>query len=254
MRVYFVVVAALVLAGCANQPQQQNAVKMEWKPTREQWEAVRASGTHLNRPDGSSKMFLSPALVDNLLAVTTRLEIASGLSVELAIVETEFPNAFARAWKGRDYVALSTSFLERFGNDVDALADTIGHEMAHLKLGHSGEARQERERTAAGIGTAVGTAANFVIPFSGYLFSAASTGIARSFTRDEERQADELGLRWASGAGYDPCGKVRVVAILAKLTRAEPSPMLSTHPAYAERADSANALSRQRTGKDCPTP
>lgn len=252
MRAYLIVVVVALMAGCASRQQQGDAIRMEWTPTRAQWEAVRTTGTHLNRRDGSSRMFLTPALVDNLLAVTTRLEIASGLNVELAIVETTLPNAFAKSWKGRDYVALSTSYLDRFGNDVDALADTLGHEMAHLKLGHSGEARQERDSTAAGIGTALGTAANFVIPFSGYLFSAASTGIARGFTRDEEREADELGLKWSSGAGYDPCAKVRVVAILAKL-RGEPSAWLSTHPTYAERAERANELSKQRTGKDCPT-
>lgn len=251
MRVYLFIVVAL-LAGCAGRQQHGDVVRMEWTPTRAQWEKVRTTGTHLNRPNGSSLMFLTPALVDNLLAVITRLEIASGLNVELAIVETALPNAFAKSWKGRDYVALSTSFLDRFGHDSDALADTIGHEMAHLKLGHSGEARKERDETAAGVGMALGTAANFVIPFSGYLFSAASTGIALGLTRDEEREADELGLKWTSGVGYDPCAKVRVIAIMAKL-RGEPNAWLSTHPTYAERAERANELSKQRTGKDCPS-
>jgi predicted Zn-dependent protease len=246
MRAYLLVL--FLLAGCASGP--KNEITQFWKPPEQyEWERHRLTGVNLNRRDGS-KVFLSGKVIDNILRVKTKIEQQSGVTADLAIAETQYPNAFATIHQGRPTIALSVTFLNELGRDQDALATTIGHELAHLKLAHSGQARKEREDTAQGLGAVLGTAANFVIPFSGYLVEAATTAVARSFTRDEERAADELGLQWASAAGYDPCGKQRTVAVFAKYQSLS-IPLLSTHPSLAERSELASEYSRKAGKAGC---
>lgn len=218
--------------------------KHEWTPTRAEWEAVRSEGkgVNMNRPNGTG-FHIPQEILNNLLTATGKIEAASGMSVEIAVYEHEHANAFARVWKEKNWLAVSALYLWHFGKDADAVATTIGHEMAHLHLGHTGEAREARE----GASLALGIAANLVIPFSGLIVSA----IARGFTRDEERAADEQGLKWAIEAGYDPCGKARVADTLAKL-RGQNLSILSTHPSYAERSELADAYSRKANNRPCP--
>jgi predicted Zn-dependent protease len=80
--------------------------------------------------------------------------------------------------------------------------------------------------------------------------SLAATSIARSFTRDEERAADEQGIKWAVASGYDRCRKARVVEHFARYT-SDGITLLSTHPSYAERSALADAYARKATGKGC---
>lgn len=244
MRPYLL--ALLILAGCATQKQD---ITTTWAPTNEQWEKFRQTGVNLNKPDGKY-VHMPKMLVNNILTVRAKLEATSGVTADLVVVESEKPNAFATIYKGRPIIAFSTSYLNYLGYDVDALATTYGHELAHLKLGHSGQARKEREETAQGVGIVAGTIAGAFIPFGGTITSLAATSVARSFTRDEERAADEHGLKWAVEAGYDPCGKARVVEHFARYSSGG-IPLLSTHPSYSERSALADEYAKKATGKGC---
>jgi len=62
------------------------------------------------------------------------------------------------------------------------------------------------------------------------------------YSRDHERQADELGLQYMTGAGYNPAAFVDVMKIINSLNDKEPSKwevMLSTHPLTSERINDA---------------
>lgn len=245
MRPYLVV--CLVLAGCATGP--QNPIRESWvPPASDYWANAQDKGVRLRHKDGRVT-FIRPQVLRNLVSVNRRLQEASGVTADLALVDTETPNAFATVYKGRPLIALSLSYLEHLGADPDALATTIGHELAHLQLGHGGQARKEREETVQ-TGRAVGTVMNMIVPFSGTVASMGVTAYARSFSRDEERQADEYGLKWATAAGFDPCGKTRVVAMYSKLGPVN-IPFLSTHPGQNERSELANDHSLKANGKAC---
>jgi len=56
-----------------------------------------------------------------------------------------------------------------------------------------------------------------------------------SFTRPQESEADELGLKWMVEAGYDPQGMERLFRVLATNVSALPG-FLSTHPGAEDRA------------------
>lgn len=244
-------VAAVALYGCANQP--QNPIKAAWLPqSTGQWERGKSNGINLRKPDGSIRN-LPSSLIQNLDQVHKDIGRVSGVGAELAIVETESPNAFATSQNGKQIIAISLSWLDLLGEDRDALATTIGHEMGHLRLGHSGAARQDRENTAQGVSQILGTILNLAgVPMGGTIVNVGVTAFARSFSRDEERAADEIGLRWAMAAGYDPCGHARTFSVFQRLQTGTPNvPFLSTHPGYAERSEVANKLSIEKSGRPC---
>ena len=87
-----------------------------WTPTAQQWDQVRYSGTWLNRPDGT-RVYLHGDVIGAVLTVKYAVETASGVKADLAIVETEQPNAFATTHNGKPVIALSLSFLDRLGRD-----------------------------------------------------------------------------------------------------------------------------------------
>ncbi len=240
-----------LLSGCATT--QQNDVKAFWlPPSQDAWSQVPPSGLTLRRRDGAAR-FVSGPVVHNVVDVKENLERVSGVRADLALVEMDPPNALAFNYQGRPAIALSLSWLDQLGQDPDALATTIGHELAHIYLGHTGAARKKREETAQGTSQALGTLLNLSgVPMGGAIASLGVTAVARSFTRDEERAADDYGIRWAVAAGYDPCGRARTMEMYRRLRAGGADiPFLSTHPGATERSDLANEYSLKINNRPC---
>ena len=240
-----------LLSGCATT--QQNDVKAFWlPPSQDAWSQVSPSGLTLRRRDGAAR-FVSEAVVHNVVDVKENLERVSGVRADLALVEMDSPNALAFNYQGRPVIALSLSWLDQLGKDPDALATTMGHELAHIYLGHTGAARKKREETAQGTSQALGTLLNLTgVPMGGALASLGVTAVSRSFTRDEERAADDYGIRWAVAAGYDPCGRARTMKMYRQLRAGSAEiAFLSTHPGATERSDLANEYSRKINNRAC---
>jgi hypothetical protein len=251
MRVYLLVL--LLLGGCATAPKPQpSKPRASWLPAADQWNIAKSRGATFKRPDGSLHS-MTQVVAYNLVTAKERIEVVSGVKAELAIIDTDQPNAYATTLKdGRQVIAFTTAYLNYLGNDKDALATTVGHELAHLHLNHSGDARKTREewRQAGSqiLGVVLGVAG---IPFGGSIANAGVTAFTRSFTRDEERDADTQGLQWAVAAGFDPCGKARSVAVFQRMSSGGQIPLLSTHPGYAERSELANEYSLKANNRPC---
>ena len=61
------------------------------------------------------------------------------------------------------------------------------------------------------------------------------------FSRDDEREADLVGLDLAARAGFDPRAGVAVWQKMAALGQRQPLEFMSTHPSGADRIDRINA-------------
>lgn len=213
-----------VLGACS----AANPVKQTWLPSSsEYWQGAVASGVTLRLRDGSERQ-IAGEVMRRILTVKRRLEAVSGVGAELALVHTDEPNAYAKVHAGRPIIALSLSYLDRFGSDEDALAATLGHELAHLHLGHGAMAEHRNGIALSG----------------GFGTQGASDLDATS--RDNEREADSLGLKWSSAAGFDPCAQVRILHAMSR-----DIPAASTHPAFAERIAMANAAAKKAGGRRC---
>jgi len=112
------------------------------------------------------------------------------------VLNTPIVNAFALPG-GYVYV---TRGLVALANDEAELAGVIAHEIGHVTARHSAERYgQTMAATLGQIGLGLllgGEAAN--------AFGSVSALALRSFSRDQEHEADSLGIRYLSRAGYDP--------------------------------------------------
>lgn len=132
--------------------------------------------------------------------------------------------------------------LDFIGNDDDALACIIGHELGHVNARHV--ARQ--------------VSSNFINSLFIDIFipnPTANAGasildeiIGLKYSRDEEYEADRRGLSYAHFAGYDPNGLIRFFDKLRRLEKREGghSPeWLQDHPLTKERIAKAKEIIAQ---------
>lgn len=252
-KIIIVFTSLFLIVGCATK--QENPIKGAWFPDDDWYIAASKDrdGATLKTASGSM-IFFKSSHAKNLIQIKEKLSAISGINPGIALVVTDQPNAFAFSRDGKNYVAFSLSFMDALGNNPNAVATIMGHEMAHLKLGHSGKERESREKTSQAIGQASGLLLSLIgVPMGGTIGSLTASGIGRSYTRDEERDADKLGLDWATKAGFDPCGQVAAMNLFEQTkTTLSGISFLSTHPGESERIELANQFSMKINGKRCP--
>ncbi len=162
------------------------------------------------------------------------------------VVREDSINAFA-APAGHVF---TFSGLIRLMDDVDELASVLAHELGHVSARHLAS-RVERS-TKIGMATMAGILAGILAggKAAGALMTgsiAAGIQAELGYSREDERQADQLGSKYAQGAGFDPEGMVRV---LKKIERERwygsggIPPYLLTHPGGAERMAAIEAMLR----------
>ena len=144
------------------------------------------------------------------------------------IADDEIVNAFALPG-GRIYV--TRGLLAHLSREAE-LAGVLGHEIGHVTARHSVNGLSRELAISAGVVAAL------VLLDSGETAEIV-TGLGLNllflkFGRNQERQADQLGVRYVRGAGLDPHGVVDVLRVLQVVSSAQSDgwfPVwLSTHP------------------------
>ncbi|MDT8410123.1 MAG: M48 family metalloprotease [Wenzhouxiangellaceae bacterium] len=172
------------------------------------------------------------------------------------VLDDPTPNAFAFPG-GPIFVTRGIMSLMR--NEAE-LVSVLGHEIGHVTARHS-VAMMTRAQVAQ-IGLGVGS---ILSPELAQFSDMAASGLQLlflSYSRDAERQADDLGFGYALEHGYDVREMVNVFASLqqaGKLAGASPLPSwLASHPEPGERIDRIDArlaqldqpLNNARVGQD----
>ncbi len=122
--------------------------------------------------------------------------------------------------------------------DEAGLATVMGHEVAHAIAQHSAE-RASQMTVAQGLGTVVGVAsANS--KYADYINAAYGIGgqlTILSYGRNQELEADKMGLAFMAMAGYNPTNAVGFWQRMAQASSGSQKPpaFLSTHPSDAAR-------------------
>ena len=248
-RVLAVIVAA-AMAGCASAPQKSAVPVDAWVLNRD-WVGTPAfTNTTLKGRSGQVYSVRGGDLT-NLKMVVIALKQQSRLDPQVALNAGGTPNAFASINNGVQTVGLTLSMLNEIGPDKDALATTLGHELAHLYLKH-GEKRQQRSESAKGVSTVLGTVLGLAgVPMGGTLASLGVGVVTTAYSREEETEADVLGLRWAMAAGYSACGSFRTMKMLKAVSSSSALPFLSSHPGHDERIERANQYAISAAGQGC---
>lgn len=164
--------------------------------------------------------------------------------VELAIANGD-PSINAGATFGQ--VAVTSGMLDFVRSD-DELAVVLGHELAHIEQGHVLK------------GTIGGVALNVLailldtqVPGAGQLAGGVGQLFLNHFSQTQEREADEVGLRFAYQAGYDPRAAVDVQERLAvEAPQSMSSGYFDTHPSSIERAVAARRKAEELLAQGDP--
>ena len=131
-------------------------------------------------------------------------------------------------------------------DDESQLAFALGHEVGHMAANHarSRQAYAQRQSVLGVLGAILGgVIGNNVF---GNMISQNAEMATLSFSREQEYQADALGLRYITAAGYDPAGGPGVLAALARSTALEARVQGRTNRRTPEWA-STHPLSENRT-------
>jgi predicted Zn-dependent protease len=182
--------------------------------------------------------------VQNIGLRLARASERPNLPWQFAVVDEPAINAFALPG---GYIYLTRGILP-FLDDEAQLAGVLGHEIGHVTARHA--AQQYTKATTAGIGV---TLLSIFVPEARPLQNITETALGVLFLkhgRDDELQADRLGVQYAARTGWNPAGVAGMLTTLARLDEAAGSRRgvpnwLSTHPAPADRVDKVQAAIQQ---------
>lgn len=132
------------------------------------------------------------------------------------------------------------------------LAATLGHEIGHVAARHTARV-MSKGLVLGGVLTGLliylSVENNPFIPLASTAAGIGSSLILAKYSRDDERQADALGMEYMVKAMYNPDGMIRLMDVLKSLEKKEPTmieTMFSTHPMSKERYERAVELKNKK--------
>lgn len=221
--------ALLVLPGCATNPatgRPQLALISE----PQEIELGRDYDQRIQRLLG---IYPDPGLQEYVERVGRKLAAGSerpDLAWTFRVVDDPVVNAFALPG---GHVYVTRGLMAHLSSEAQ-LAAVIGHEIGHVTARHA--VTQMSKARIARLGVFAGSVLSPAL--AGY----ASKGLDALFlkySRDDERQADDLGLRYLYAQGYDPREMPRVFEVLRRVSQEREGERIpdwrSTHPSEEER-------------------
>jgi predicted Zn-dependent protease len=187
------------------------------------------------------------AYVDSVGQRLAKVSELPGLDWHFTVLDDPTVNAFAMPG---GYIYITRGILAHLQSEAQ-LAGVLGHEIGHVTARHS--AKQITQQQLAGLG--LGLAGAFSQTFRQYSGAAqqALGLLMLKYSRDDETQADALGIRYATAAGYDPREVPNTYAMLKRISEQAGSRLpiyMSTHPDPGDREARTSALAAQAvTGK-----
>jgi predicted Zn-dependent protease len=135
------------------------------------------------------------------------LHVLTDEEMKVADMPIDVPNAFATIYQGAPMVAVNRALLEKIieGN-ANRLAFVLGHELAHIALGHPGAARPQSTKLVATI-----------------------------FSRDKEQNADDAGIKMALAAGYSFNEAMVAARRFVEIGQEHPPLWPAGHPSWTQR-------------------
>src|SRR5262249_20447145 len=141
-------------------------------------------------------------------------------------------------WMNRGVLQAATSESQ--------MAAVLAHEIAHIALRHAADQLQKTMVAPWRLGMMGALLGNLGVHGTAQSAGALVTdGVFLKFSRDEEREADRVGLQIMTKAGWDPRGMIELFDILRRESGRDPGAVetfLSTHPSPQDRKAQLAAL------------
>jgi predicted Zn-dependent protease len=241
-----ILVLSLSLSGCATvQTTRPGAVNVERKQTMLVSEASVEQGAQqaylgeLQKADASGKLNTDPALTARIQRITDRLipvtatfrPDAPNWKWEVNTLTTPEMNAYAMPG-GK--IMVYSGLVEKLQLSDGEIAAVLGHEISHALREHTRErVSRAYEEQVALVGLEVLTGAGSGT--MGLAEQVASATFELPHDRQQEAEADVMGLELMARAGYDPHEAISLWKKMMAAEKSEPPQFLSTHPASANR-------------------
>ncbi|WP_240553523.1 M48 family metallopeptidase [Polynucleobacter aenigmaticus] len=252
IKLYLVLIVATLLSACANTT-RPGAVGVN----RSQFMMVssadveRSSAASYNDQNQKAKeknaLITSGPTYDRLKVIANRLipqtqefrDDTKQWDWRLTLIDAPILNATC-APGGK--ITFYTGIIEQLNLNDDEIAAIMGHEIAHALREHGRERVSQAMAQNLAVNVAMAVAGGY-----GSAVSAANQVAHYVFvlpnSRENESEADAIGLELAARAGYNPNGAITVWQKMIKATKEKSSPeFLSTHPSGETRIEQLSAL------------
>ncbi len=226
------VALALLLAGCATSGINRgdfNVVSLE-----EEWQLGNQTAAEVAKQVRLSRDATLNAYVNRMgQRIVAQTEMAN-LPWTFHVVEDDAINAF-NIPGGHVYV---NTGLIRAAGSASELAGVMAHEITHGVSRHGTEQLSKQYGLSTLAGVALGQDPGVVAQIATQVVAG---GALAKFSRGAEREADQYGMRYMVGAGYNPNGMVRLFETLKRESGGggRGIPFFSTHPLTDERIRNA---------------
>ena len=160
-----------------------------------------------------------------------------GLEWHFTVVDVPVANAFALPG---GYIYVTRDIMAYMNNEAE-LAGVLGHEIGHVTARHSVEQISKAQLFSLGLGVG-----SIISPTFEQLSGLAESGLGLLFLkygRDDERQADGLGIKYMLQQGYDPRKMVEFFEVFERMQEKSGEVLpnwLSTHPSPPDRIKRSN--------------
>ena len=169
------------------------------------------------------------AMVARVSERLARVVNVQGAKWQYTVFDDPTPNAFALPG-GK--IGVNTGMF-KVAKTEGQLAAVLGHEIGHVMAHHSAERMSREMAVQLGI-QALGTAGSMA-QYSNLMAQAATLGLILPFSREQESEADEIGLINMARAGYDPREAIDLWKNMQAQAGQGPVEFLSTHPSPGNR-------------------
>jgi predicted Zn-dependent protease len=190
-----------------------------------------AQGKSALAPDNHPQVLRLRAIAARIIPFTTTWNLrAAQWRWEINLFGSKELNAFCMPG-GK--IAFYYGILQRLQLSDDEVAMIMGHEMAHALREHARERMGKSSATRLGAGLVstllgLGNLGDTVLNMGAQL-------LTLKFSREDESEADLVGLELAARAGFDPRSGISLWQKMLKASEGAPPQFLSTHPAGQTR-------------------
>jgi predicted Zn-dependent protease len=223
---------------------------IDWKKAAETVKKVQKANAEVNEPQeitlgegiasnllGAAPLLDNPAVQQYVNRIGRWLALQTerpNLPWQFGVLDDNDVNAFAAPG---GYVFITKGLLAQMNSEAE-LAGVLAHEISHVLRKHHLQALKKGAQTEL-----LSDLANDALRNNGSdprlakLVSAGTEVYARGLDKDDEFEADRMGVVIAARAGYDPYGLPAVLQTLQSLNPSDSSValMFKTHPALADR-------------------
>jgi predicted Zn-dependent protease len=157
------------------------------------------------------------------------------------VVNATYVNAYA--FPGGS-IATTRGIMLELDNEAE-LAALLGHELGHVNARHAAEQMSKGQLAQAvvgGISVLAGTQSAALGDLASQLGQIGAGALLASYSRDNEREADALGMEYMVRAGYGSKGFVGLMEMLNSMSKHKSTTvdlLFATHPMSQERYDTA---------------